>query len=67
MSNHNIYRVWEVLTEAQTQPVKICTWRWIDLYATMMELEDIADSKSAVSNGVWVQVPLVAPKGLDEP
>lgn len=37
-----------------------------NLYATMMELEDIANSKSAVGNGVWVQVPLVAPKGLDK-
>lgn len=31
----------------------------------MLELVDGADSKSVVSNGVWVRVPLPAPKELN--
>ena len=31
-------------------------------YAGMAELADATDLKSVVSNGVWVQVPLPAPK-----
>lgn len=32
--------------------------------ATMMEKADVADSKAEDRNIVWVQVPLVAPKGM---